>query len=142
MDWRDIIKSDYLRIIVSSILVSLFMILAFNRHLPPLHTPFERELLWLNYALPIIFITALLNIGKTIKNSIIKGAIIGILGWFFFFIYNYIDLSISPSFSDWGFFMAFFILIFLPLLLISSIIGMIISYFIKKQIEKRKKTLQ
>jgi hypothetical protein len=103
---------------------------------------FLGELLWgLYYALPIILITAVLNKGKTLRKSIIKGAIIGILGWFFFYIYNYIECSLSPDFYNWGLFVIFLIFIFLPLILISSMIGLVTSYFGRKHIEKRKKRI-
>ena len=143
MKWKNILNFNNIRMFVSSILISLFMILLFNGgYLPNIPTPFERELVWLNFALPIIFIVALLNSGKTLENAIKKGAIIGILGWLFFFIYYYIECFISPDFWQWGLFWAFFIFIFLPLLIISSIIGLVISYYIRRHLEKRKRTLQ
>ena len=51
-----------------------------------------------------LFISAILNRGKTLKKSIKKGAIIGILGWLLFLIYNYIDASFSSSYISWNFF--------------------------------------
>jgi len=129
-----ILKSNTIRILVSSILISVFMMSILDGNLP--FMVFSRELVWLNFALPIIFIVSLINKAKHLKNSILKGSVIGILSWLFFFTYEYIDVSIN---RDWGFFWGLIIFVFMPLLIISSIIGMVISYFVKKQIDKRKK---
>jgi len=124
MDWIAIFKSNYVRILVSL-----------------QHLVFSRELIWLNFALPIIFIVSLINRAKHLKNSILKGSVIGILSWLFFFTYEYIDAS-SSGYVDWGFFLGLRIFVFMPLLLISSIIGMAISYFVRKQIRNKKITSQ
>lgn len=130
--FRFILKSNSIRIFVSSILISVFMISILDGNLPFV---FSREFTWLNFALPIIFIVSLINRAKHLKNSILKGSVIGILSWLFLFTYEYIDVSIN---TDWGFFLGLMIFAFMPLLIISSIIGMVISYFVKKQIDKRR----
>jgi hypothetical protein len=112
------------------------MILIFNIQFPS-SIPFRGELFWLGLILPVIFITAILNEGKTLKKSIKKGAIIGILGWLFFLIYEYIYESFS-GYVNWYFFWALMIYMFFPLILISSIIGLVTSYFVRKQIKKKK----
>ena len=137
MNLKVIIKSDSVRVIVSSIFISVFMISILDVNLQ--HLVFSREFIWLNFALPIIFITAILNGAEILKNSILKGSVIGILSWLFLFTYEYINISIN---ADWGFFLGLMIFVFMPLLIISSIFGMVISYFVRKQIGNKKITSQ
>jgi len=135
MDWRTIIKSNNLRIIVSSILVSLFMILVLSIRFY-LTLPFSIEGIfgWMQYALPIIGITAILNKAKDLKSSISTGTAIGFIAGLLFLIYLLIP---NLDGEDWTLFIVINISATL-VFIISSIIGVVISYFIRKQIRNKK----
>jgi hypothetical protein len=141
MDWRTIIKSNILKVIVSSILVFLSLIvfkeMIFPNYIKYLIDLLGTQYIWIIIIIPIILITAILNKDKDLKISILIGIVIGIIAGIFFLVY--LLNTIYDYDKDWGLLIAVNIYATLAFI-ISSIIGVVTSYLIRKQIERMKTT--
>ena len=144
------VKSSWIRILASAILLAIITLIVFEIHsmynLFQEITPREMgNLLYiLSFVLPYIFVVALFNIASNIKDSLLRGVKIGVISgvilFVFWAIYFEVLKTIYPA-EPWeggygiifplsGLFTIFFI--------VSSIVGMLISYFIRKAIAKRR----
>ena len=145
-------KQDWIQITVSAILLAIITIIVLEIII--IFYPFQNStpeelgnlLYILSFILPYLLIIALFNKVDNLKDTILKGAIIGILSGFFlllFFIaYFKSQKSLNPeryALAEGGYPMILvFCGIFTLFFIISSITGLILSYFIKN----KKKTPQ
>ena len=146
MDLKNIVKSDWMRVICTSILLIVITTIVSSllslRIAYTERTPDSSTIEIISFILAGIIVVALLNKAKSIKNSISRGATIGILAGIFYSVslftyFLYLQASNPETHYDGGFGLIIILSAFFTLFwLITSISGMLISYFIRKVMKK------
>ncbi len=135
MDFKNLVKSEWLRVVITSIIliVGSYLVsylLSLRMHYTQ-RTPNDSTIEIISFILIGILIVAILNKPKTMIKSIHTGIIIGILsGGIFLF-----SISIYVGFGGLFITLTMFYTLFW---ILSGISGMLLSYFIRKAIAKRR----
>ena len=146
MNLKTIVKSDWMRVIFTSILlIAITIIISYLLSLRIAYTertPDSSTIEIIGFILAGIIVVALLNKPKSIKNSISRGVMIGILTGIFYSLslsayFLYLQALNPETHYDGGFGLIIIMSAFFTLFwLIASISGMLISYIIRNVMKK------